>query len=170
MQEIETVSFGYLGHARRQRQAVRRVLKQRVIGNFDLMIVNARDARIEADGIGVSDEMDVVTAVGELEAELGGDDPAAAVGGVTGDSDSHGNGINLAVPIWPCRFSSGDAASPPPNQTRMESPSIGTDGSQITLLSQRSEPAKAPGSFSQITPSLEPARPSRRCSLRSRPV
>ena len=49
MQEIETVSFGYLRHARRQRQAVRRVLKQRVIGNFDLMIVNARDARIEQE-------------------------------------------------------------------------------------------------------------------------
>ena len=44
---------------------------------------------IQADGIGVRDEVDLVAAVGEFESELRGDDPAAAVGGIASDADVH---------------------------------------------------------------------------------
>src|SRR5262249_57056780 len=100
----------------------------------------------------------VVAAMGELEAELGGDDAAAAVGRIAGDADFHKRGTRRAVPMAPCRFSSGEATSPPPNQTRTVSPSGRTEASQTTMLSQRSEPSIAPGSFSQATPSIDRAR------------
>jgi hypothetical protein len=51
--------------------------------------VDARDILIEPYGIGVADEMDFVAARRQFQAELGGDDTAAAVRGVTGDADSH---------------------------------------------------------------------------------
>src|SRR5438876_4604174 len=114
--------------------------------------------------------MHFMSAVGQLQAELGGDDAASTVGGITSDSDFHNFGTSFAIPIWPCRFSSGEATSPPPNQTRMESPSTRTEGSQITFSFHRSAPPKEPGSFSQVTPFHERASPRRRCSLRSRPV
>src|SRR5438045_2784135 len=105
-------------HAGGQGKAVGRILKQRVSGNLHFVIMDARDVLIEPDRVGVTDKVHVMPAVGELQAELGGDNAAAAVGGIAGYSDSHNFGIRLATPIWPCRFSSGDATSPPPNQTR----------------------------------------------------
>src|SRR5712691_10910862 len=134
------------------------------------MIIDAGDAGVQPDGIGVGDEVHFVAAVGQLQAELGGDDAAAPVSGIACDADFHGFGISFAVPIRPCRFSSGEATSPPPNQTRMEFPSISTDGSQITFSFQGSLPANEPSSFFQVTPSIDPAMPRRRYSLRSRPV
>ena len=83
VQQIEVVGFGHVHHARGQRQAIGRILKQRIVGNLDLVIVNARRAGIEADGIRVGDEVDFVPAIGELEAEFRRDDAAAAVGGIT---------------------------------------------------------------------------------------
>src|SRR2546425_2452095 len=134
------------------------------------MIKNPRLIRIDPDRIGVADEMDVMAAIGQLEPELGGHDPAAAVRWIAGDSDPHGLGTSFAVPIRPCRFSAGAATSPPPNQTRTVSPSSSTDGSQSTLSFQGSEPAKTAGSFSHATPSAERAKPRRRYSRASRPV
>src|SRR5207249_6049395 len=97
--------------------------------------------------------MHVMATVGQLQAEFGGDNAASTIGGIARDSDFHSFGTSLAMPIWPCKFSSGEAASPPPNQTRMESPSTSTEGSQITFSFHRSAPANEPGSFSQVTPS-----------------
>src|SRR5262249_10579545 len=111
-----------------------------------------------------------MAAVGEFQAQLGGDNAAAAVGGIARNSDFHSFGTSFAMPIWPFRFSTGEATSPPPNQTRIESPSTSTEGSQITFWFHRSAPANEPGSFSQVTPSGERASPRRRYSLRSRPV
>ena len=62
VQEIEVVGFGDFSHARGERQAIRRVLKERVRGDFDFVIVNARRAGIETDGVGVADEMDFMAA------------------------------------------------------------------------------------------------------------
>ncbi len=89
VQQIEVVVLGHFRHARRQRQAIRRILEQRIVGNFHFVIVDAGSAGVQPDGIGVGDEMDVVAAVGQLQAKLGGDDAAAAVGGIAGDSDPH---------------------------------------------------------------------------------
>src|SRR5579859_609526 len=170
VQQIQIISVGYFGHARCQGKAVGRILEQRIIGDFHLVIMDSWDVLVEPYRVGISDEVHLMPAVGQLQAKLGSDDAAAAVSGIAGNSDSHNFGIRLATPIWPCRFSSGEATSPPPNQTRMESPSTRMVGSQITLLFQRSDPAKEPGSFSQVTPSMDRAKPSRRSSARSRPV
>ena len=51
------------------------------------MVVDARRAGVEADRIGVGDEVDLVAARGQFQAELGGDDAAAAVRGIAGDAD-----------------------------------------------------------------------------------
>ena len=120
VQQVELVALGDFGHARGEREAVGRVLEERVVGDFDLVIVDARGIGIEADRIGVGDEVDLVAAGGQFQAEFGGDDAAAAVGGIAGDADVHFT--RVAKPICPWRFSSGDATSPPPNQTRMRSP------------------------------------------------
>jgi hypothetical protein len=64
-------------------------LEQRVGGNFHLVVVNPREILIEPYGIGVADEMDFVAARRQFQTELSSDDPAAAVGGVTGNADSH---------------------------------------------------------------------------------
>ena len=63
VQQVEVVALRHLGHARRQRQAVRRVLEQRVVGDLDLVIVDARRVRIQPDRVGVGDEVDLVAAV-----------------------------------------------------------------------------------------------------------
>ena len=83
------LALGNLRHARGQSEAVRRIVEQRVVRDFDFVIVDARHVGIETDGIGVADEVDLVAAVRQFEAELGGDDAAAAVGGVAGDADAH---------------------------------------------------------------------------------
>ena len=53
------------------------------------MEVDVGFAAGEAEGLRVSDEVDLVAAGGEFDAEFGRDDAAAAVGGVTGDADLH---------------------------------------------------------------------------------
>src|SRR5664279_6138873 len=100
--------------------------------------MDARRIRIQTDGIRVGDEMDLVAARGQFHSQLGGDNPAAAVGWITSDPDVHF--ASVAKPICPCRFSSGDATSPPPNHTRIRPPSTTTVGSQITLESHASAP------------------------------
>ena len=89
VQQIELVTLGHFRHARRQRQAVGRILEQRIVGDFHLVIVNARHIRVEPNGVGVGDEVDFVAARGQFQAQLRGDDAAAAVGGITGDADFH---------------------------------------------------------------------------------
>ena len=90
VQQIEIVSLRYLRHSRRERQAIRRVMEQRVLRDFDFVVVNAGNARIEPDGIRVRDEMDLVAAIRQLQSEFGGDNAAAAVRRITGDPDPHG--------------------------------------------------------------------------------
>ena len=92
VQQVEIVGFGDVGHPRGQRQAVGRILEEGVGGDLHFVVMNPRNARIETNGIGVTDEVDLMAACGELQAQFGGDDAAAAIGGVTGDADVHGRG------------------------------------------------------------------------------
>jgi hypothetical protein len=56
----------------------------------------------QANGLGVGDEMDIVAALGQFQAQFGGDHTAAAVGGITGDSNlHHGRGRIDALLIDP---------------------------------------------------------------------
>ena len=83
------MAFRDFVHARSEGERVRRVDEERVVGDFDFMIVDVGCIRVEADGIGIADEMDFVSAQGEFHAEFGGDDAAAAVRRITGDADTH---------------------------------------------------------------------------------
>jgi hypothetical protein len=48
----------------------------------------------EAEGLRGGDEVDVMAAGGELDAELCGDYAGAAVGGIAGDPDAERAGVN----------------------------------------------------------------------------
>ncbi len=89
VQQVELVDLGDLGHARRQRQVVRRILEQRITRDLDLVIVNVGLRFGQADGLRIGDEVDLVAALRQLQSELGGDHTAAAVSGITGYADSH---------------------------------------------------------------------------------
>src|SRR5262249_21049187 len=74
---------------RRQRQVVRRELEERVIEKIDLVkpqpLVQLAQPRRQS----VTDEMDVMAALRQLAAQLGADDPAAAVRGEDCNADVH---------------------------------------------------------------------------------
>ncbi len=89
VQEIEGVDLGDLGHAGGEREVVGRVLEERVVGDGDLVVADVGFAAVEAEGLRVGDEVDLVAARGELDAELGGDNAGTAVGGIAGDADLH---------------------------------------------------------------------------------
>ena len=68
VQQIQTVGFGHIHHARRQRQAIGRVLEQRIVGHLHFVVVNARNAGVQANGIRIGYEVDLMPAIGELQA------------------------------------------------------------------------------------------------------
>src|SRR6185437_10912502 len=85
------------GHASGQRQGIGRILKERVIRDLDLVVMHARTAGIEADGIGMGDEVHLVSALGQLHAQFSGDDAAAAIGRVASDPNPHPSRIAAEV-------------------------------------------------------------------------
>ena len=89
VEQVEAVDFGYLGHARGQRQIVRRILEQRIVGDVHLVKVDVGALGVQPDGLPVRDEVDLMSAVCQLHPQFGGHHPAAAVGGITCDSDLH---------------------------------------------------------------------------------
>ena len=89
VEKIERIELRDLGHARRQGQIVGRMLEERVVRDGDLVKMDIGLAARESERLRVSDEVDVVAARGEFNAEFGSDDSAAAVGGITGDADLH---------------------------------------------------------------------------------
>jgi len=89
VQQIEFVELRNLGHARGQRQIVRRIFEQRVPRDLDLVIVNIRLGAGQTDGLRIGDEMNLMAAAGQFQSEFGGHDTAAAVSWITGDPDLH---------------------------------------------------------------------------------
>ncbi len=97
VEEIERVELGDFGHAGGEGEVVGWVLEERVVGDGDFVVIDVGFAAGEAEGLGVGDEVDLVAAGGEFDAEFGGDDSAAAVGGITGDADLHRGPLLVAV-------------------------------------------------------------------------
>ena len=98
MQEIEGVEVSYFGHAGSEGEIVRGVFEERVGGYGDFVEVDVGLSAGEAEGLRGGDEVDLVAASCQFDSKLGGDDSAAAVGGIAGDSDLHaapGNALAL---------------------------------------------------------------------------
>ncbi len=89
MQQIEPLALGHFRHARGESQRVRRIVEQRVVRNFDFVIVDAGRIGVEPDRIGIADEVNFVPALRQFETQLGRDDSTTAIGGVAGDADAH---------------------------------------------------------------------------------
>ena len=87
MQDVEVVYLRHLSHAGGQRQVIRRIFKQGVQRDGDLMKQDARVVGIQPDGLLVGDEMDLMPAVGKLNSQLRADHATATVSWITGDSD-----------------------------------------------------------------------------------
>ena len=90
VQNVEALRRGDLGHLHRQRQRVVRVFEQIIVVDLHGMKMNARLVARHAERRRVADEMHVVAPLGELRAELGREDAAAADGRVAGDADAEG--------------------------------------------------------------------------------
>src|SRR5690349_9990771 len=88
MQKVELIDLRNLGHACRQCQVVRWIVKQRVQRNFDFMIMNVRMRR-QPYGRRIRNEMNFVPAAGKLKAELSSHYSTAAIRGITGNPDLH---------------------------------------------------------------------------------
>jgi hypothetical protein len=58
--------------------------------------MNIRHRLIQPNGLGVGNEMDLVSALREFHTQLGGNHTAAAVGGVTGNPDLQGHADKMA--------------------------------------------------------------------------
>jgi hypothetical protein len=89
VEEVELVCFGHFGHAGCQGETVGLVLKEGIVADLDLVVVNSWRFAAKANRIGIGDEVNLVPARGQLDAKLGGDDAAAAVSGIASDADSH---------------------------------------------------------------------------------
>jgi hypothetical protein len=89
MEQVKRRLFGDLGHLSRERQRIRRMIEERVSGDLYFMKKNPLACPAQADGHGVTDEMDLVPACREFDAELGCNHTGTAVGWVAGDPDFH---------------------------------------------------------------------------------
>src|ERR1022692_1110263 len=54
-----------------------------------LIVLVINRSRVEPDGVGVADEVDLVAPQRQFQPQFRGDDPAAAIGGIAGDTDVH---------------------------------------------------------------------------------
>src|SRR5262245_19912752 len=100
VQRVQFLVLGDLDELRRQRQVVWRKLEERVIEKVDLVKPQPLVQHAQPRRQSVADEMDVVAALGQLAAQLGAYDPAAAVCGEDCNADVHYGGWWLVVGGW----------------------------------------------------------------------
>jgi hypothetical protein len=89
VKQVESMAFGDLGHPGSESQRIRRVQEEGISGDFHLVIEDARRIGVEADGIGIANKVDFVSAMGKLQAKFSSYNTASAVGRVASDTDSH---------------------------------------------------------------------------------
>ncbi len=89
VQQIEIVDFRHLGHARGQRQVIRRIVKQRIMRDLYLVIENVGLRSLQPERLRIGDEMNFVSALRQLNSQFRCNHTAATVGGITGNTDFH---------------------------------------------------------------------------------
>ena len=89
VQQIERRLLGDFAHLGGERQGVRRVIEQRIRGDFDFVEKYSLARAGQPDRHRVADEMHFVPARGQLDAQLGGDHARSAIRWIAGDSDFH---------------------------------------------------------------------------------
>ncbi len=67
MQQIEPAQLRDFRHARGERERIRRILKQRIGRNFNLVIEDTRCVGIQPDRVCIADEVHLVPTLRELE-------------------------------------------------------------------------------------------------------
>src|SRR2546430_10936448 len=97
VEKIKRFRFENFEHFRGKRQCVRGMIEKRVSHDLYFVKMNAVGIRVQANGRGVADEVDLVPASGQLDAKLGGHDAGAAVSGVARDADAHGMSYKSVV-------------------------------------------------------------------------
>ena len=87
VQDIQFEVPAHLRHAHGEGQRIIRIFKQPIMVDGDGMEMQARLADGQAERAFVADEMHLVAAPGQFLAQGGGQNAAAAHGGVAGDAD-----------------------------------------------------------------------------------
>ena len=104
VQEVERVELGDFGHAGGEGEIVGRMLEERVVEDLDLVEVDVVLAAGEAERLRRGDEVDVMAAGRELDAELGGDNAGSAISRVAGYADAErfvgSCGAHPHPPFW----------------------------------------------------------------------
>src|SRR5438874_6638975 len=89
VEQIQRLGFEDFEHFGGESQGVRRMIEQRIGGDFNFVEENVRVVQVHADWWSVADEMDVMAASSKLLAKFRGDDAGTTVSGVAGYADSH---------------------------------------------------------------------------------
>jgi hypothetical protein len=102
VQHLEAAFTGDLGQFDGERETVVGMPKQAVALDVDGMVCHAGLIGGKAERTLVADEVDLVTATGEFDAQRGGEDTTAADGWVAGEPDTkryvaHRRGLRIAL-------------------------------------------------------------------------
>ena len=111
VQKIKVVKLGHFRHARGQRQIVRRVLEQRITGDFHFMVMNVGMGTAQANGLGVRNEVNFVVTLRQLQPQLGRDHAAASIGRIAGDADFHACPFRISARALSIRWRAGSRDS-----------------------------------------------------------
>ena len=89
VQDVQFRLGGHIGHLRREREGVRRILEQRIGHHLHVVEGDVLVVFLQAEGDRIAHEMDHVPLPGQRLSQFGGDGAASSVGGIAGDADVH---------------------------------------------------------------------------------
>ncbi len=89
VQQVQRNLFRYLNHLRRQRQCVRRMVKQRIRSDLYLVKVDPLVRGAQSNGHRIANEMDLVPTSGQLNPQLGSHHSRAAIRWIARDPNFH---------------------------------------------------------------------------------
>jgi len=102
MEQIEQIVLGYLSHARGESEIVGWKLEEGIIRDGNFVVEDSGFAAGKSKRLRIADEVNFMAESRKLDAEFGSDHSAAAVGGVTRNSDAHKPSEDKTVlnPAW----------------------------------------------------------------------